>query len=398
MTAAMGLILFLLIVQIGLLLVSILNALTVPKLRQFSKNSTKLLNRDTEVAILIPARDEAARLPDTLAQLANQLTDKTTLKVLDDGSMDNTRVIIEDYQRTDPRIHMLEGKPLPPGWTGKNWACHQLAESSRTDHLIFTDADVNWQEGALAAVQQAAHQLQADMLTVWPTQKMETIWERLVVPMMSFSTLAYLPWLGVHHLPFASMAAANGQCLFFSRQAYDQVGGHQAVRSSVIEDITLARRTKQQGLRLRMLDGDGLISCRMYTDWPSVRDGYAKNILAGHGTPFLLLLSIIFHWLVFLFPWFWLLTGWLFTTWPLLNVQLWPTLPLAMVLLTTSSRLMSAAITHQPLRDAFLLPVSVLLMTVIAIRALSWHFSDGGPSWKGRRIPTKTGGTTGPSP
>lgn len=138
-----------------------------------------------------------------------------------------------------------------------------------------------------------------------------------------------------------------------------------------------------------MLDGSDQVTCRMYTGWKETRNGYAKNILAGHASsPGLLLLSTIFHWLVFLFPWLWLATGWLFPSWPLPEQNLWPLWPLVMVSLTTGSRLLSAAVSRQPLRDAFLLPVSVILMTVIAVYALRWHYSQGGPDWKGRKVST----------
>lgn len=398
MTISFFLILLLFAIQIGLVMVVLLNALSIPRLGKFAPIDPESPAEIPPVDVLIPARNEAERLPKTLDHLSPQLSASITLKVLDDSSTDGTLAIIRAYQQSNPHIQLVESSPLPDGWTGKNWACWQLAAASDASRIIFTDADVIWQEGALAAVLQASRELQADMLTVWPTQYLQTIWERLVIPMMSYATLAYLPWLGVHHLPFASLAAANGQCLSFTSAAYSRIGGHQAVRSSVIEDITLARRTKQNGLRLRMLDGDGLISCRMYTDWPSVRDGYAKNILAGHGNPLLLLASTLFHWLVFIFPFFWLLTGWLYPQWPLPDHQLWPTWPLFMMILTTGSRMLSAATTHQPLRDAFLLPLSVVLLTIIAGQALRWHFTQGGPSWKGRRIISKTSRSPGRRP
>jgi chlorobactene glucosyltransferase len=314
--------------------------------------------------------------------------------VLDDGSSDHTAEIVLGFQADDAHIQLINGEPLPAGWGGKNWACQQLAESTTAEVMLFTDADVTWQPGSLSAVLHAAQEMRADMLTVWPTQQMVTIWERLIVPMMSYTTLAYLPWLGVHNLPFASMAAANGQCLLFTRTAYGQVGGHRAVKASIVEDIALARKTKQHGLRLRMLDGDNLVVCRMYTGWHDVRDGYAKNILAGHlNSPALLLLSTIFHWLVFILPPLWLATGWLFPQWPVLDQPLWPLWPLAMVTLSVGSRLLAAAIARQPLRDAFLLPISVFLITLIAGYALRWHYGHGGPAWKGRRVPAEARGS-----
>ena len=143
---------------------------------------------------------------------------------------------------------------------------------------------------------------------------------------MGLAVMAYLPVQLVHRTPYAAAAAANGQCLAFRRAAYAAVGGHAAVAHDVIEDVTLAKRIKRAGLHLRMADGAGLVRCRMYDGWPAVRDGYAKNILAGHGNSIpLLLLSVFFHLAVFVWPWLWLVLrrpawGWPF--WPLLLVTL----------------------------------------------------------------------------
>ncbi|MFQ3567246.1 MAG: glycosyltransferase family 2 protein, partial [Aggregatilineales bacterium] len=174
---------------------------------------------------------------------------------------------------------------------------------------------------------------------------------------------------------------ANGQCLAFRRSAYTAVGGHAAVRGSIIEDIALARRAKAHGLRLRMVDGAGLIGCRMYTDWPSVRDGYAKNILAGYGGRVsFLLLATVFHWLIFLLPPVWLAVG---SFVPLAD---WPLAPLLLTTLGIATRALTAAVTRQRPLDAVLMPLSVILMTRIAAQAIFWQQRYGGPRWKGRTI------------
>ncbi len=100
----------------------------------------------------------------------------------------------------------MHGKPLPSGWGGKNWACHQLAQAARYDMLIFTDADVTWRIDALKAVVRALEQTNAGLLAVWLTQITVGWAERLVVPLMAFSILAYLPvWL-VSHTPYPAAA------------------------------------------------------------------------------------------------------------------------------------------------------------------------------------------------
>ncbi|MFM8322594.1 MAG: glycosyltransferase [Chloroflexota bacterium] len=364
------------IVLLALAFTVLLNTLTFPRLRPGLPAPAPM------VSILVPARDEADGIEQTVAALlAQTYSGPFELLVLDDHSADDTARLACAAAAGDPRFRLLTGQPLPAGWTGKNWACSQLGEAARGELLVFTDADVRWRPAALQALAAQMERHHADALTVWPTQEAYTWSERLIVPLMMFVVMAYLPEILVRGFPLPAFAAANGQCIAFRRAAYRRLGGHSAVRWEVVEDVALARRVKQLGMRLVMALGQGQIYGRMYTSWPDVRDGFAKNILAGHGNhPLLLLLSGVFHWLLFLVPWVWLIGG-LFRSGPG-----WPAFPLAMIALGLSVRLLGDATAGYPRPDGLAMPLSVVLMTLIAIRSVVWHFRDGGPSWKGRLI------------
>lgn len=359
-------------------LVAILNTLTLLRLRPAPP-----ITDAPRLSLLIPARNEAAVIDATVRALLAQAYPNFEVIVLDDASTDSTAAIAQSAGVGDPRLRIIRGESLPAGWMGKNWACHQLSQAASGEWLIFTDADVRWLPGALAALAETMTRTRADVLTVWPTQHTVTWSERLVVPLMALAVLGYLPLPLVHHTPWPVFAAANGQCLAFRRRAYQAVGGHAAVRGQIVEDVALARQAKARGLRLRMADGAGLVACRMYGGWPSVRDGFAKNILAGHGNSIVfLLLSTAFHWLIFVFPWLWLALGTGTTGWPV-----WPAVWIA---LGIGARALTAAATRQRLGDALLMPVSVLLMTLIAARSIWWRLRYGGPQWKGRTIPARS--------
>ncbi|MEZ4638144.1 MAG: glycosyltransferase [Caldilineaceae bacterium] len=231
---------------------------------------------------------------------------------------------------------------------------------------------------------------QADLLTIWPTQTTVTWGERLVVPLMAMVVHAYLPILAVHHSPTTLFAAANGQCIAFRRAAYDAVGGHEAVRDNVLEDVTLARLAKARGLRLRMAEGNHLIGCRMYRSWTEVRDGYAKNILKGYGSAAGLIASTLFHWIVFLGPWIGLLLGAVGVIAQGINVPGWPWWPLGLALWGIALRALTAVHSRQRIVDALFLPISVVLMTRIAFQSLWWQWRYGGPVWKGRIVGKST--------
>ena len=356
--------------------ISVINALIFPILKKETPLETPL------VSILVPARNEAGQIARTLRSLEDLTYPDFELILLDDGSSDGTLEIAQQTLEGNPRTKVITGQPLPPGWLGKNWACHQLAQQAQGELLIFTDADVHWAPEALSAIISLLQQMRADMLTVWPTQRTETWSERLVVPMMMFVITGYLPEILVRYTPWQVFAAANGQCLLFRRTAYEQIGGHQSVRNNIIEDMGLARGIKQSGFRLVMALGNRLIDTRMYTNWREVSDGFAKNILAGHGgQPFYLFLSAIFHWCLFLVPWVLLVIGLLLSGSPG-----WLWLAGISVFMGLGIRGLSAGITHQRIQDALLLPVSIVLMTIIAARSLLWFFRSGGPDWKGRAV------------
>lgn len=351
---------------------AISNVLLFPRLRRLSPSESP------SVSILIPARNEAAVIGETVRSLLAQRYTNFELIVLDDNSADGTGAVACEAAGGDSRLRVVKGAALPEGWGGKNWACHQLSEAARGEWLLFTDADVRWQSEALGALVAHMARTRADLLTVWATQVTCTWAERLIVPLMTFAIFAYLPIIMVHHSRWMIFAAANGQVMLFRRAAYQKIGGHAAVRAKVVEDVTLARRIKAAGLRLRMFEGNGLISCRMYQGWASVRDGFAKNILAGHGdsVPFLLL-STVLHWLAYVAPFLWLLLSGF--------------APSALVLCAgvIALRMLTAAATGQRLLDALLMPLSVVLMTRIAAQALYWRLRYGGVQWKGRTLRTK---------
>ncbi|MDX2136837.1 MAG: glycosyltransferase [Chloroflexota bacterium] len=367
--------------------IAILNAFTFARLRAVVEAEHILPLPPSKVSICIPARNEARVIRDTAQALLAQSYPHLEILILDDHSTDGTGDLARAAANGDARLRVIGGAELPDGWHGKNWACQQLGEAATGDWLVFTDADVRWRTDAVSALIAQAERTQADLLTVWPTQTTVTWSERLVVPLMALVVLGYLPALAVHHAPFASLAAANGQCLCFRASAYRTLGGHRIVRNRIIEDIAFARAIKRARLRLRTADGCGLIDCRMYTNWQEVRDGYAKNIIAGYGSVIGLLLGTVFHWAVFLLPWVWLVIPSPLSPLPQGEGNITTRVGIAgLCMLGIGVRALTAAVTRQRIGDALLMPVSALLMTIIAGQALWWRLRYGGVRWKGRTL------------
>lgn len=357
--------------------VAILNTLTFPRLKEIERGYTP------RVSLLVPARDEEDKIESTVKHLLGQNHPNFEVIVLDDQSSDETAERALQSGLGDSRFRVVPGKALPDGWVGKNWACHQLSLAADGDVLIFTDADVRWKNPfALNAILDKLDHHNADILTVWPTQVSASIAERLVVPLIMFALLGYLPEICVRLVPWSVFAAANGQCMIFRKPVYESIGGHTVVSQEVLEDVKLVRVSKKNGYRLVMALGGRLISTHMYKNWREVRRGLAKNILAGHGdSPVFLGLSSIFHWMAFVVPWVWLVQGGFN---PL--IEGWPWWPLSLISLGLVSRALTAAESSQRILDALYLPISVIMMTIISAQSLIWHYREGGPKWKGRNL------------
>jgi hypothetical protein len=238
---------------------------------------------DTAVSVLLPVRDEASRVrPCVAALLAQQYLSTVEFLVLDDGSIDGTAEAVREAAAGDARLRLLDGAPLPPGWLGKPYACQQLAGAAAGEVLVFVDADTLLTPKAVAA---AIGLLRGfDLVTPYPRIVARTAGERLVQPLLQWSWLTFVPLRALERGARPSLAVAGGQFLVVRAQAYHRVGGHAAVRGSVLEDVSLAREVIRGGGRVSVADGSAIASCRMYSSWRELADGYAKSLWAAFGS------------------------------------------------------------------------------------------------------------------
>ncbi|MEV0841948.1 glycosyltransferase [Actinocatenispora sera] len=253
------------------------------------------------VSLLVPARDEAVRLPETLPGLLAQPVEE--ILVLDDGSRDNTSDVVTTTASGDPRLRLVAGRPAPAGWVGKNWACQQLADAARGDRLVFCDADVHLAPGAVAAVVGEMHRQRASVLSVFPRQRTESLGERLTVPLIDEVLLSFLPY-PLLRLPISAAACANGQLMAFDRAGYDRIGGHASVAGELVEDLALARRVRRLGLRLGLALGGDAVQARLYRGYGEAVAGFAKSLRGAHfGSRALLAANLAGHAVAYTLPW-----------------------------------------------------------------------------------------------
>jgi chlorobactene glucosyltransferase len=175
----------------------------------------------------------------------------------------------------------VPGDPLPDGWYGKPWACAQGARAGAGALLLFTDADTRHEPELLGRAVAAMGRERADLLTVAPHQRCVTFWERLVMPQIwLLLALRYHP-RKVNRARRERDVIANGQFILTTREAYDAIGTHAAVRHEVAEDLALAQTYLRQGRRIHFAFAEGLMETRMYRSLAQLVEGWSKNIYLG---------------------------------------------------------------------------------------------------------------------
>lgn len=235
------------------------------------------------VSILIPMRNEAAHAISCLETVRSLPDDNLEILVLDDHSTDGTLDLLHAEAEKDARIRILEGAALPEGWTGKNWACHQLAARATGQWLLFLDADVQSTPYLVSSLLAEVKRRRVDLLSAVPRQITESYWERIAVPLMLVIYATFIPAWMIRGSRRPAFTAANGQVLLVSRAAYDAARGHAAAPRHVVDDVALARRVKSAGYRIALGNGALLARCRMYTDFSTVWMGFTKNLYPGLG-------------------------------------------------------------------------------------------------------------------
>jgi glycosyltransferase involved in cell wall biosynthesis len=232
------------------------------------------------VSVIVPARNEEVSLGACLESLAAQSGVTSEIIVMDDGSIDATRKIAESFTG----VQVMTPGPLPFGWTGKNNAVFAGAQHARGEWLLFTDADTVHHPGSLDGALAEAKRHGASLLSYSPEQEVHGFWEKAIMPVI-FAELAATHSPGDVSDPSSAAAAANGQYILISRQAYDAVGGHAAVATSLLEDVELARAVKCSGRRIVFRYARDAVRTRMYRSFAQLREGWTKNLVLLFGSP-----------------------------------------------------------------------------------------------------------------
>ena len=325
------------------------------------------------VRVVVPARNEARNIARCVASVLATTYPRLELVVVDDHSDDDTGARATAAANGDPRCGVVVPPPLPPGWMGKQWACAQGAlalsplgtgtiehaplGAPRPDLLLFADADTVHAPDLVPRMVAALHARGAALLSVAGTQEMVTVWEKLGQPQV-FAVIAgrYGSADRVSRATRTVDKIANGQCLMMTRDAYERVGTHAAVRDVVVEDLKLAQRTAALGVPVHLIRGEAQLSTRMYTSLGELVAGWRKNVFAGgrEAMPFGRIGQLLFPFLL-VFPAF---------------AQLWPFI-----------RLATAAIAPERVVPAEVVGMTIAVAVTVAFWAAVYHRVKLSPLW-----------------
>ncbi len=343
------------------------------------------LDAPPSVSVIIPARNEEAVIADVIGDLlAQDYPAILELIVIDDASEDGTAAAIERAKGDDPRVRVLRGDGPPPGWKGKQAAVWRGQADAKGDWLLFVDADVRLHESAVSVAVDQARTRGVAMLSWLGQLTTRTFWEHVLMPFIGDLILLFTKPKWVND-PSRDDCLANGQFILIRRDAYDTVGGHEAVKDSVIDDVSLARTVKFHepvgSQRYALLLSQGLMSVRMYENLAGIQAGFGKNFFAAAkgNVPAMLALCVYLLWM---------------------GVLPWVALPVLLVLghgaavhagvavgLTLVFRLAMLRFMPHPAWAVLLHPVAALLTAGIVadstIRGLGWRAPT---KWKGRDV------------
>lgn len=255
------------------------------------------------VSVLIPARNEEINIKMCVSSLLRSNYPHLEIIVLDDNSSDKTYDIVMDIAEHHEKLKIIKGKKLPPGWNGKNWACHQLSQFARGDWLLFTDADTIHKPNSISTALAAAQKRKSDFVSCIPGFITKTWSEKLYFPVIHFVFVALFPFRMMNFSKDSRLSFAMGPFLFIRRDFYASWGGYEAIKTEVVDDIAMAKKVKEYNGKISIIDGTPFMDVRFYRNFKEVWNGFSKNSYEALGkAPPLLFLLLLACYYLFIYP------------------------------------------------------------------------------------------------
>jgi chlorobactene glucosyltransferase len=368
----------------GILIFFINLVLNLLLIKRPSRNA-KFTGKLPLVSVLIPARNEEENIAECLLSILQQDYPNFEVLVLDDNSKDQTLEIVNKISEHDERVRLLRGKPLPDGWAGKCFACHQLSQNSRGEWLLFIDADTVSQPCMISGTLEIAQNQNISMLSGMPRQNVSGATQKIVIPILFyFVIMSWFPLWWFHRSKKPLPTLAIGQFLLFNRSDYLKMGGHVKVKARIMEDLWFGIEMSRIGCRTLSVDLSKTISTNMYRNISSMTEGCAKWFYSVAAlSPLALAGFVLAAYIFYLAPYYWAITG--FNAYTANNIWVdWALIVAIQIGLITLMRILTdryfkgsgISFIFQPLGMAFLI---LTVLYAVGRRALG-----AGVAWKDR--------------
>lgn len=327
------------------------------------------------VEVIIPALNEELRVADTIAKVLQQEYPKIHLTVVNDRSTDRTGEIVEELAKTLP-IRVIHSAPRPFGWVGKTWAVTQGAQGASAEWLLFVDADVTLHHRTLATAIHQAKTANADLVSLIARPEIESFWQGAIAVAVGEILFTMYPTHKVND-PDSPVALAAGGFLLVKRSMYEKVGGHEAVRAEIVEDIQLGKTIKEAGGRLSVHFGPDLAVTHMYGTFRDLWLGLRKNAFAGMEYDLKKYITgAIVGQVIAWTPWIATVWGLIAGNWLLAGFGLWGIVAQAVSVAPMIPYLRTSWL------FVFAMPLGSAAYTAIATSSV-WHHYRGRIIWKG---------------
>ncbi len=299
-----------LLVLAGIILFFINLVLNLLLLKQPSRKSRLPVNPPL-VSVLIPARNEEENIRDCLSSILNQDYPNFEVLVLDDNSKDKTSGIVQNIAEGDKRVRLIHGAILPEGWAGKCFACHQLSKNANGEWLLFVDADTISKPHLIRGTLDIAVNNHVSMLSGFPQQQVSGLTQKIVIPILFyFMVMSWFPLWLLHRSKKPLPTLAIGQFLLFNRNEYMRIGGHEVVKSRIMEDVWFAIEMSRRGGRTLSVDLSKAMTTRMYKTIGTMTEGCVKWFYSVAAlSPLALVGFFLAAYIFYLAPFYWAFSG-----------------------------------------------------------------------------------------
>ena len=238
-------------------------------------------NEGPMVSVVVPARNEQHRvLAESIRSILAQDYQAFEVIAVDDRSTDNTASILRSFAQADSRLHVIEGGDLPLGWLGKPHAMHQALKQARSEWILATDADMIFEKEALRTALATAQALQADAISLIPFFETGSFWERVMIQTWAWVTLMFTIAYRIDN-PKTPGALGIGGFFLMRRSALARVGGYEALKNEVVEDVRLAEMIKRSGGRMLTVQAPNLLRTRMYRSFDEIWETCTRTWFSG---------------------------------------------------------------------------------------------------------------------